>query len=97
MEEKGKRNRIYSEQFKRDAVRLVIEEGASVARIAKDLDIGESSLYEWVRIAREEGVVKPKNEGLEAEVVRLRKEVSILKEEREILKKATAFFAKETK
>lgn len=98
MEEKKKRvHRKYSEELKTDAVRLVIEQGMTVVQVAKDLDIGQASLYEWTRGAREEGTVTPLNEDVEAENKRLKKRIKILEEEREILKKATAFFVKETK
>ena len=53
MEEKKRRvRRIYSTELKQDAVRLVIEQGMTVVQVARDLDIGEASLYEWTRLAR---------------------------------------------
>ena len=93
MEEKKRRvRRIYSTELKQDAVRLVIEQGMTVVQVARDLDIGEASLYEWTRLARIENTVVPQNEDAEAELKRLRKRIKILEEERDILKKASAFY-----
>lgn len=86
----------YTESFKTDAVRLVEEQGLTVAQVSRDLGINANSLYNWVNTSREAS-----SSGLSsdeaAELGRLRKEVKILREEREILKKAAAFFAKESK
>ena len=88
----------YPRQFREEAVRLVRESGKSRARIAKDLGISEQSLYTWMK--QDDLDIGRRTDGLtteeHAEVRRLRREVRILREEREILKKAAAFFAKET-
>lgn len=79
-------------------MRLVRESGKTRARIAKDLGISEQSLYTWVKQAdldggkRWDGLTTEERE----EIRRLRREVRILREERDILKKAAVFFAKET-
>ena len=97
---KRKRNRrSFSEEFKAGAVRLVLEEGKTVGATARDLDLTESALRNWVEQARADrtqgrtGLTTAERE----ELARLRKENRVLQEEREILKKATAFFAKQSR
>jgi transposase len=97
---KRKRSRrSFSEEFKAGAVRLVLEEGKTVGAAARDLDLTESSLRNWVEQARADrtqgrtGLTTAERE----ELARLRKENRVLQEEREILKKATAFFAKQSR
>jgi transposase len=86
----------YTEDFKADAVRLVEVQGLSVAQVSRDLGINTNTLHNWVRKARE--AREPElTESTVEELKRLRKEVAVLKEEREILKKAAAFFARESK
>ena len=91
--------RQFSEEFRAGAVRLVIEEGKTVGAVARELDLTPSSLATWVSQVRADrsqgktGLTTAERE----ELARLRKEVRILAEEREILKKATAFFAKQSR
>lgn len=93
---KNKRRR-FSPEFKSEAVRLVLEEGYSIAEASRNLDIHENVLRNWIAKTKEEslsslaGVEDPRSE-----VLRLRKEVKRLRMEREILKKAAAFFARES-
>ena len=88
--------RQFDDEFKEQAVRLVLDEGKSVAAVARDLDLTETALREWVKRAQADrtngrtGLTTAERE----ELARLRKENRILQEEREILKKAAAFFAK---
>ena len=96
----GRRTRRrFSDEFKEGAVRLVLDEGKTVGAVARELDLTASALGLWVRHARAErtkgksGLMKEERE----ELARLRKEVRILAEERDILKKATAFFAKQNR
>ena len=98
MERERRPRRSFSKEFKRDAVALVRSSGQTVAEVARDLDLTESALREWVRQAhvdegRREGLTTAERE----ELARLRKEVRVLREERDILKRATAFFARETR
>lgn len=94
----GKTRPPYPRQFREEAVRLVRESGKPPSRIAKDLGVSEQSLHNWVKQAdldggkRADGLTTEERE----EIRRLRRENRILREEREILKKAAAFFAKET-
>ena len=90
--------RAFSPEFKAQTVELVRSSGNSIPAVARDLDLTESALREWVRQAdvddgRREGLTTDER----AELGRLRREVRTLREEREILKKAAAFFAKETR
>ena len=81
------------------AVRLVLDEGKTVGQVSRDLDLTETALREWVHRARADrthgrsGLTTAERE----ELARLRKENRILAEEREILRKAAAFFAKQSR
>ena len=93
-----RQRRSFTDEFKAGAVALVLDEGKSVTRVAKDLDLTVSSLGKWVEQARaDRGKSKRGTLTTEEkeELARLRKEVRELRLEREILKKAAAFFAKE--
>ena len=94
------RRRTFSREFKLEAVKLVVERGVSVAQAAKDLDVHENVLRKWVRELRQEPQEafpgNGKQKAQDAEIARLHKEVAKLKMERDILKKAAAYFAKES-
>lgn len=94
---KGRRpRRQFDDDFKAQAVRLVLDDGKTVAAVARDLDLTESAVPEWVKRAQADrthgrtGLTTAERE----ELARLRKENRELRTEREILKKAAAFFAK---
>ena len=94
-----KRNqKKFTEEFKKEAVRLSEQDGRSCNEVAADLGISKTSLYRWrCKYGIEaEALEAPEKESLEQEVERLRKRVRRLEEERTILKKAAAFFAKES-
>ena len=88
--------RRFTDEFKEGAVHLVLDEGKTVGAVARELDLTASALGLWVRQARAErtqgksGLMKEERE----ELARLRKENRELRMERDILKKAAAFFAK---
>jgi transposase len=88
--------RRFSDEFKEGAVRLVLDEGKTVGAVARELDLTASALGLWVKHAQAErtqgksGLMKEERE----EFARLRKEDRELRMERDILKKAAAFFAK---
>ena len=94
---KRRPRRRFDDDFKAQAVRLVLDEGKSVGSVARDLDLTETALREWVNRARADrtqgktGLTTAERE----ELARLRKEVRVLREEREILRKAAAVFATE--
>jgi transposase len=91
--------RSFTDDFKAGAVRLVLDEGKTVPQVARDLDLTESALRLWVEHARADrtrgktGLTTAERE----ELARLRKENRELRMERDLLKKAAAFFAKESK
>ena len=92
--------RLFGREFKQEAVRLVRERGVTVAQASRDLDVGENVLRRWVKefisdpqqAFPGQGQMKPE----QLEIDRLRREVTRLKAERDILKKAAAYFAKES-
>ena len=94
-------NQKFDKSFQAEAIRLALTSGESIAQTAKNLGIKESTLYNWVSKAKgnkadiPDGANSLTSEKMINELNRLRKENARLKEEREILKKATAFFVKE--
>ena len=93
----GRTRRSFPKEFKADAVALVLDEGRTVASVARSLGVGESNLGNWVRQAR---VDRGEREGLttteRSELARLRRENAQLRMERDLLKRATAFWVKES-
>jgi transposase len=91
--------RRFDDEFKEQAVRLVLDEGKTVGAAARDLDLTETALRDWVKRAQADrtkgrtGLTTAERE----ELARLRKALRIAEEERDILKKATAFFAKQSR
>ena len=92
--------RHFSREFKVEAVKLVTERGVAISQAARDLGVDETMVRTWVKELGQDpqnafpgkGVMKPE----QAEIERLKKEVAKLKMERDILKKAAAYFAKES-
>ena len=87
----------YSKEFKEEAVALVREQGYSVPEAAKSLGIASNMLYRWKEHIEAQIEGKVLSEDERDELKQLRKEVKTLRMEKEILKKASAFFAKEMK
>jgi transposase len=92
----------YSKEFKDSTVQLILNDGESVVKVAEDLDLNPKTLYHWVtsykkahNIPTREINTSSSKESEQEELKRLRRENKILKQERDILKKATAYFAKE--
>jgi transposase len=91
--------RVFSREFKVEAVKLVRDRGVAVAQASRDLEVAESVLRRWVRDLAADpaqafpghGQTKPEQQ----EIDRLRREVAKLKAERDILKKAAAYFARD--
>ena len=93
----GKQRRSYTEEFKSEAVRAATAGDRSLTQVARDLGVNASVLQSWKqRLTATTGdAVGKRDETLEEENRRLRRENASLREDREILKKAAAFFAKE--
>mgnify|MGYP001824332102 FL=1 len=93
--------RKFTQEFKDDAVSLVIDQGYSCAEVARRLGVSDNNVNRWVREYRERNEIESANglsrEEMEAELKRLHKENKRLEMERDILKKAAAFFANESK
>ena len=96
-----KRGRYFTDEFKRDAVDLVIEKGMSVKKVALDLDIHPNLLHQWRRKFLAGGndafVGKGNLKPQEAELKRLQRELEDVKEERDILKKALGVFSRRSR
>jgi transposase len=95
-----KTRKTYTKEFKQDAVRLVTEQGYNRSEAARNLGIDRGMLGRWIRELEEDGSEAFRGNGKltaeQEELRRLREENRRLKLERDILKKATAFFAKES-
>ena len=85
----------FTPEFKKDAVALVTEQGYSIAQAAQAVDTRENNLRRWKKALEQEAVGERWNTDERAELARLRRENKALRMEKEILKKASAFFAKE--
>ncbi len=100
------RNSKYTREFKDSTVQLVVNGTKSALQVARELDINSKTLYNWIRLYKEANNIKIDSrrtvqksiskETADDENRRLRTENKILKQERDILKKAAAYFAKET-
>jgi transposase len=89
--------KLFTQEFRDEAVRLARTSGRSRREVASDLGIGLSTLRNWIDRRRDRQIEPPsdRQEDMAAELKRLRRENEVLRQEREILKRATAFFAKE--
>ena len=89
--------RNFTQEYKDQAVSLVLDSGRSIAEVAKSIGVHEMMLGKWVKLARESGRAPDKDlsESERAELIRLRKELAIVKMERDFAKKVAAWFAKE--
>lgn len=93
-----RKNHSYSKEFKAEAIKTVLEKKLSISEGASQLSIPEGTLGQWVTAARK-GLVTPGTRSvaeLESEVLQLRKELNEARLERDVLKKATAYFARES-
>ena len=100
MAKKSKERRIYSKEFKAEAVALALKQEKPASQIALDLGINENMFYRWIKESREATgskiqVFPGRGRARDEELIRLRKENKSLKEANEILKKAAVIFAKE--
>jgi transposase len=95
-----KSSRQYTEEFKTEAVRLVRDSARPVPQVARDLGIADHLLYRWrveQQHAEGQGQTRQSARAEQGELVRLRRENAVLKQERDFLKRAAAFFAKESR
>lgn len=93
-----KKRKKYTREFKEEAVKLITEQGYQIAETARNLGINETMLSRWKKeiTGGEDNLSSDGTKAMRAELSHLRKENKRLKMEREILKKAAAFFAKES-
>ena len=88
----------YSLEFKQSSAKLAVESDQPVAQTAKELGINPNTLYTWIeKYAKSSKKSNVPEDELQLELKRLRQENARLKQERDILKKATAYFASETR
>jgi len=87
------RRKTHTEEFRKEAVQIALTSGLSRKQVAEDLGVGKSTLGKWITQYRDRDLVAGPHDDVQKELKRLRKENRILREERDILKKATAFFA----
>lgn len=87
----------YTPEFRAEAVSLVLDKGYSVTQAAESLGVSSGLLHRWKALAEKERAGSTVSEDEKAELMRLRRENKELRMEKEILKKASAFFAKEMK
>jgi len=98
-----RKKRTFSREFKLAAVKKIVEQGASYSEVARELSVTDGMLRYWRKAFEADGTLgtlsadPSRHPSIEAEVKRLREENRQLKMERDILKKATAFFAKENR
>ena len=83
----------HTEDFKLEAVRIALSSGLPRAQIAGDVGVGKSTLSKWISVYRPSDMPVAPQADLAKDNQRLRPEIRVLREEREILKKATKFFA----
>lgn len=84
---------VRTDEFRKDAVRIALTSGLSRKQVADDLGVGMSTLNKWITAHRDTNVVSHEDRELALENGRLRRENRILREERDVPKKATQFFA----
>ena len=91
----GKQRRVYSKEFKLEAVRMVVEGGLSASQVARDLDVPYNVLIRWKQQAEKSGEQAFPGHGRPAdqELARLKRENEVLRMERDILKKAVGIFS----
>ena len=91
-----RKGRVIDQAFREEAVRILSSSGRTIKQVADDLGIGVSSLGKWKRTLDRAELMAGPHDDVHKELARLRRENELLRAERDLLKKATAFFAKET-
>jgi transposase len=93
-------NAVYTKEFREEAVRMITEGGLTIPEVARRLSVPKSTLIYWVRIDNKGTLSATRTKSItaeEMELSRLRRELAEVKMERDFLKKAAAYFAKEPK
>jgi len=85
----------YTEEFREEAVRLVLEGGKSAYQVSKDIGVAQTTLSRWVRQHQKTGNASKSKTAVEEENDRLRRELAQVKMERDFLRNAAAYFAKQ--
>ena len=97
----AKVQKVYTKEFKEEAVKLVQNSGKSTAQIARELGVSDSAIYQWQKQLAEKGLDAFPGTGhqsaLEEENRRLKRELEIARQERDILKKAVSIFSRESR
>ena len=98
MSEIKKQRRTFTDEYKREAAALVIDTGRSVAKVAREINVGDQTLGTWVRVEKDRRGISGEPTGAldedeRTELKRLRREVSDLREDNQFLGKAASFFA----
>jgi transposase len=97
----AKVQKVYTKEFKQEAVRLAQTSGKAIAQVARELGISDTSIHQWRKELAEDGAEAFPGKGhqtqLEEENRRLKRENELLRQEREILKKAVSIFSRESK
>ena len=83
----------FTDAFRRDAVRIAISSGLTRPQVSSDLGVGLSTLNKWIQQHQHDDLMSGPHENVEKESTRLRKEVGLLREARDVLKNAALFFA----
>ena len=98
MADKRTRSKRYSEEFKLQAAKLIVEGGTTYHRAAQQLGVSDWALRCWVKAFRESGHLPPKGQvvSIAEELKAVRRELARLRQENDILKKAAAYFSKES-
>jgi transposase len=97
-DEKGQTRRAFTEAYKADVVALCRTSGKSIAQVCRDLGLSETGVRRWVAQAEvDDGKRAGLTSGEREELAQLRKENRVLREERDLLRRAAAFFARETR
>lgn len=92
------KRRKFSEEFKREAVQLTYQPGASVSQVARDIGVGSNLLFRWRRALKEDGNAFPgSGVARDQELLALKRELAKVKRERDFLRDAATFFARESK
>jgi transposase len=93
-----RKRRSFTPEFRHEAVRLALESDRPLSEIARELQIRPDQLRHWKQqLTRAAGAPPPRGETAEQELRRLRRDVEVLRQERDFLKKAAAFFAHESR